>query len=184
MFFLKKNKNISDSDLAGAIILNDKKAFEILIKRYEQPLFGFCFGFVQNSHEAEDMVQDTFLKFYEALETLDPKKSIKSFLFKIARNRCIDNLRKKKPQYLGSITESSLVYDPCEEFLKSEQEKNLYKAINELGENERTIIFLKYKSGLKYSEIAEIINKSESAVESVLVRARKKIRQTLQEIED
>lgn len=172
----------SDSDLAKLIILNNEKAFEEFIKRYQAQLFSFCLSFIKDKTEAEDMVQETFLKFYTAIESINPDKNLKSYIFKIARNLCLDNLKKKKPIYKKSPPEMESLTNPYLEYCKSQEEKMLYLAMEELNENEKTSILLKYRSGLKYSEISEVLNRSESAVESILFRAKKKLRKKMQEM--
>lgn len=183
MVFLLKNRKRSDSDLAKLIILNDEKAFEELIKKYEAHLFSFCLGLIKDKTEAQDMVQETFFKFYRSIESLNPQKNVKSFLFSIARNLCIDSLRKKKPVYLDNPPEPISNETPFLSYCRSENEKILYAAIDELSETEKAAILLKYNSEMKYSEISVVINKSESAVESILVRAKKKLREKMQDIE-
>lgn len=181
MFFSGNLKKKSDKDLAKLIILNNEKAFEELMKRYENQIYFFISGFINDKSEAEDILQETFLKFYKALNSINPDKNIKAFIFTTAKNLSIDFIRKKKPLYYDLVPENPDTLKPFNDFCKSQEQKDLYNAIQKLPEVEKSAIILKYKAGMKYIEIAEILGKSESAVESILVRARKKLRSILKE---
>jgi RNA polymerase sigma-70 factor (ECF subfamily) len=129
------------------------------------------------------MVQETFLRFYNNISKMDPEKKVKSFLFKISNNLCIDYLRKKKPLYCESIPEKDFFENPVDIICKNQEEKVLYNAIEKLPEIQKKALLLKYTAELKYSEIAEIMDKTESAVEGLLARARKKLKEILKDYE-
>ena len=181
MPFFKTLKNKSDENLVKLIFLNNEKAFEELLRRYENQLYMFCVIVLKEKSEAEDIVQETFLRFYKSLESIDPEKNIKAFLFRIAKNLCIDFLRKKKPVYTDNLQEISDSSHPLNLICRTLDQKILYNALKKLPDIQKEAIILKYKADMKYSEIARVLNKSESAVESILVRAKKKLKENLKE---
>jgi RNA polymerase sigma-70 factor (ECF subfamily) len=179
MKFSKSLKKYTDNDLVNLILLSDSGAFEELVSRYQRPLYSFCIYMIKDETESNDMVQETFLRFYRNIAAFDPEKEVRSFLFKIANNLCIDFLRKKKPVYFGSIPETDFFENTVDMICKNQEEKILYNAVEKLPETQKKAVLLRYRAELKYSEIAEIMDKTESSVEALLIRARKKLRDIL-----
>ncbi|MDY0360381.1 MAG: sigma-70 family RNA polymerase sigma factor [Desulforegulaceae bacterium] len=179
MAFFKSLKKYSDNDLINLILLSDSKAFEELVSRYETQLYSFCIYIIKDETEAKDMVQETYLKFYKNISNFDPEKKVKAFLFKIANNLCIDFLRKKKPVYYDNLPETDFFENPVDILCKNQEEKILYLSIEKLPELYKKVLLLKYKADLKYSEIGEILGKTENSIEALLVRAKKKLREIL-----
>ncbi|MCB9494062.1 MAG: RNA polymerase sigma factor [Desulfobacteraceae bacterium] len=183
MNFFKSLKRYSDNDLIGLILLSDSKAFEELVIRYETKLYSFCIYMIKDETEAKDMVQETFLRLYNNISSFNPEKQIKAFLFKIANNLCIDFLRKKKPVYYGDLPETDYYENTIDIICKNQEEKILYNALDQLPDIQKKAVILKYKANLKYSEIGEILGKTENAVEALLVRARKKLKEILNDFD-
>lgn len=86
----------SDEQLVVSYLKGDEKALEILIKRYLKLIYSFAFRFVSNSQEAEDIAQEVFIKMWRNLKKFDKNKKFKSWIFSIAKNTCLDTMKKKK----------------------------------------------------------------------------------------
>ena len=89
-------EEVSDSLLAERTLAGDEDAFAILVHRYRPWLFSFICHLTHNGSEAEDILQQVFLKFYLALPTLKIDQPLEPWLFQVARNRCVDQVRRKR----------------------------------------------------------------------------------------
>jgi len=90
-------QELTDGALIENILAGEQQAFEILVLRYQKPLFNFLCHFLHDYDLACDVLQDVFLKFYASLPTLQTDKPLKPWLFQVARNRALDELRRKHP---------------------------------------------------------------------------------------
>ena len=93
------NSLLSDNRLVERVLNGNAKAFEELVNRYEQKLYRFCWHILQNRENAEDAVQQTFLKFWQKPHYFDAQKKVlfSTWLYQIAKNNCTDIMRKKQP---------------------------------------------------------------------------------------
>ena len=93
-------QELTDGTLIETILAGDQQAFEILMLRYQKPLFNFLCHFLHEYDLACDVLQDVFLKFNASLPTLQTDKPLKPWLFQVARNRALDELRRKHPIFI------------------------------------------------------------------------------------
>lgn len=177
-----KMKNYSDEQLVTKYLKGDEKAFEILIKRYLKPIFNFAFRFVGNSEDAQDVTQEVFIKVWRHLKKFDKNKKFKTWIFTIAKNTCLDWLRKKQ-----IIPFSELKYSGDNKFFienipdnhsllnglleRMDLENFLNKALEKLSPEYRMVLFLRYNNQLRFREIAEILEKPLNTVKSYHQRA-------------
>ncbi|TAK55500.1 MAG: sigma-70 family RNA polymerase sigma factor [Bacteroidetes bacterium] len=172
--------NIVDEFLNGSDI-----AFVRLYNRYKHSIYLFSLKMLNDDEQAKDAVQNVFLKAYERRDQLRRAECFKSWIFTIARNECYTFLRKEKEMfettddYEDCITLSStLEYDTIE------QHEILNHALERLRARYREVIILKEYDGFSYKEIAGIVQSTESAVKSLLFKARKSLATLLQPILD
>ena len=177
-----------EATLVKRIIHRDEKALLLLYKKYQKSIHYYIYRKLKDYHVAEEIAQDVFLDFIEALRDFHFQSSIKTFLFAIARNKTIDFIRKKKlKKILFSALPSYVVEGLKTIFIDEEIEKeelsNKIKATLETLPNDYSIVLrLKYIDGEKVNNIAEKLSLGFKATESLLFRARKafiKIFQTL-----
>lgn len=170
-----------DADLVALTSKGDERAFKELLQRHQNAVYGFALRLLSgDTQEAEDVAQETFLRLFRVSANYHPTASIRTFLFKITKNLCIDIYRKKRPELIEEfpdIPEEETPLDLLEKVIEADQ---LEKAIQALPVNQRAAILLRYKEQISYNQIADIMNLSVSAVESLLVRARQKLRKKLQ----
>src|SRR5205085_4520508 len=95
--------DISDGILARQTLDGDEQAFETLIKRYHAPLYNFICRFLNDHDQACDILQQVFLQLYVSLSTLHTDKPLKAWLFQVARNRCLDELRRKHAIHFSEL---------------------------------------------------------------------------------
>jgi RNA polymerase sigma-70 factor, ECF subfamily len=167
--------------LALRIKLGDEQAFELLYRKLFVKLCVFSNKFLNDPAVAEEIVQDVFTKIWEGRDEIDPEASIKSYLFKIAQNLSINNLRRKKVEskyieiyklvYIEQADFSSL-----ESLIARDLEEDINNSIAKLPQQCRKIFELSRSEGLKYREIAEIMNISIKTVEAQMSKAFRSLR--------
>lgn len=148
---------------------------EILYDKYSKSVYRLAFSYCKNIADAEDIVQETFIKRFTAHINFPDERSEKAWLMKVTANKCRDlfkSLTYKYFYYSVSLEEANLIYE-------SPEESAVYHAVMELAPKYRLVIHLYYYEGYSVSEIAEIICKSETAVQTQLYRARKLLKESL-----
>ena len=98
-------RNFSDEELVAEYLRGDNDALRLLIERYLKSIYGFVFRYVNNPENAEDIVQDVFIKTWKNLKKFNRKKNFKTWLFTIAKNTALDALKKKKPIVFSALEE-------------------------------------------------------------------------------
>jgi len=181
MLFKKKLETLSDHNLILRISKGEKEAFAALLKRYQRMVYHFAYRFLGDATEASDIAQETFLRVYEHSSCFHLKGSVRLLIMRIAKNLCIDFSRRKKPIFTDNPPEVADGKGPCSFLLHKELSNRLATAIQELPENQKTAVLLRHMENMRYAEIAEVMDKSVGAVESLLVRARKTLRNNMDE---
>lgn len=179
---VQKSHYESQEQWIEKIRAGDKDAFGILFQRYFQDLHRFIWGYVKREDIAEELVQDVYIKIWEQRHLLDSSKSIKAFLYRIARNLAIDFLRHQKTVNEWQLEKKALYkYSFHSSFLDDRLSdkmvlKDVQEAIERLPERQRLIFILSRYNQLTYVEIARFLNISVNTVETQIVRALKKLR--------
>jgi RNA polymerase sigma-70 factor, ECF subfamily len=182
----------SSEDLMARIAGGDEGAFEILVGRHQTSILNLIYRFVGNRTQAKDLSQEVFIKVWQAAADYQPKAKFTTWIYQVTVNLCLNELksarRKKWFQFLrfGEDRENTIedvIVDPSpspEDLLLSrERSKRISEAIQGLPENQRMAVILKRYDDLSYEEIARVLNCSVSAVESLLVRAKRTLREKL-----
>ena len=161
----------------------DKAAFGKLIEAFQGPVYNLAYRMLNNSGEAEEAAQEAFVRAWTRLHTYDPKRKFSTWLLSITSNYCIDQIRKRRALLL-SIDEPlpphpALTADktkgPEAQLATSEQQRLVQGLLQELPEDYRTAVILRYWQEMSYEEIAETTGSSISAIKSRLFRARKQL---------
>ena len=164
-------------------IEGDKAAFGKLIEAFQGPVYNLAYRMLNNSGEAEEAAQEAFVRAWTRLHTYDPKRKFSTWLLSITSNYCIDQIRKRRALLL-SIDEplpphpaltSDKAKGPEAQMASSEQQDLVQGLLQELPEEYRTAVILRYWQEMSYEEIAETTNSSVSAIKSRLFRARKQL---------
>lgn len=162
--------NQTDEQLVVDYLKGEEKALEILIRRHLNSLYGFVRRFTRNASDAEDVVQEIFVKAWKNLKKFDKQKSFKTWLFSIARNTAIDFLRKKKTipfseiPVLETLASSSPL--PNEIMERRDLDESLDAAMGKLPLKYRLVLFLRYNDHFAFREIAELLNESVNTIKS------------------
>jgi RNA polymerase sigma-70 factor, ECF subfamily len=154
--------------------------FDHLVQQQSRKLYGFAFRILRNREEAEDVVQEIFIKLWNMGEKLDEYKSIEAFATTITRNYCIDLLRKERHNPRGEFNIAH--YDeitspsPHEEMENRESNDIISNIIENMPETYKVIVRLRDIEGISYEEIAEKTDQNINTLRVTLSRARKFIR--------
>src|SRR4051794_22764814 len=165
----------SDDQLVALFRKGDEDAFQVIHERYRQRLFAYARQMLAGSRsDAEDAMQDVFLRAYGALRANDRPVTLRAWLYRVAHNRCIDQLRRPLPAAvdLFDITRGPSLHDPLEQAERREDLRRLVSDVRRLPDQQRSALLMREMEGLSYKELAEALVVSIPAVKSLLVRAR------------
>ena len=170
----------SDEELMTAASEGDMEAFEELVRRHSDRAYRVALTFLGDEQKAEDLAQEAFLKILEAADSYRPTASFTTYLYRVVANACLDYRKKKRPTSSAQLPDREDHADgPPEELARRGRRDAVRRAINSLPERQRMALVLQYYEGLSYAETAEAMDCTESAVDSLLVRARRKMRRKL-----
>jgi RNA polymerase sigma-70 factor, ECF subfamily len=173
----------SDEELMMEIKADNMFAFDVLYRRYSKKLYKFGHSILKLQEEAENLIQDVYLNFWENRHKVEKDNSVKSYLFTIAYNSAISIIRKKAREsvfieYLRSLQEIN--EEPVNVELEYRELTNrLDEIIQALPLRQKEVYLLHKVEGLKYSEIADRLNISVNTIENHMSRALKTIRDKL-----
>lgn len=190
----KKKVEDADSELIAAINAGQVERFQELVERYQGKLYNFGLKMCGDSHDSEDMVQDTFLNVFRYLKDFRYETKFRNWLYRIATSTCIKRRRKSKyaperelsleeflPQDEADISETvpRWAAQPLDQVLNEELHRRLKAAILDLPDKYRLVLVLRDVEGFSTAETAEIMNLSSANVKVRLHRARLSLREDL-----
>jgi RNA polymerase sigma factor (sigma-70 family) len=164
----------SDEQLLALFRAGSEEAFGVIHDRYRQRLFAYARQMLGGSRQdAEDVMQDVFLRAYSALRADSRPVALRAWLYRVAHNRCIDQLRRGGPTPVEIVDDSSPdLRDPLAEAEQREELRRLLEDVRRLPVHQRSALVMRELDGLSYSELADALGVSVAAVKSLLVRAR------------
>jgi RNA polymerase sigma-70 factor, ECF subfamily len=160
-------------------LTGDQVAFGELVRLHQNAVYNLAYRMLGERGEAEDAAQETFLRAYAHLDRYDAERPFRTWLLSIASNHCIDRLRKRRLTWLSleeplpphpALNSSEL--EPEDAVISIERGSDIQKMLNELPADYRAAVVLRYWYDMPYTEIAEVLHTTESAVKSRLFRAR------------
>lgn len=167
---------MEDKDLVEDILHGNIESFEILMRRYEMIIVRFVYNMIKDKQIAEDITQEVFITVYNKLELYNNSNKFSSWILQIAKNKCIDYIRKHRKVSESNIEEIYTLKDtkstPEQIAEFNETKKEIEKFINELDEVDKQIILLKYMKDITFDQIAEILEMNLSAVKRRYYKAR------------
>jgi RNA polymerase sigma-70 factor (ECF subfamily) len=190
------DEQISSEELMARIAKGDEDAFEILVNRHQTSVSNLIYHFIGDKTQAKDLAQEVFLRVWQGAKTYKPKAKFTTWLYRIGANLCLNELksarRRKWFSFNRSDEDSEHTFGeafadsaPSAEdlLLSKERTRQISDALQGLPENQRMALILKRYDDLSYQEIAQIIGCSVSAVESLLVRAKRSLQEKLKNYE-
>ena len=185
-------KKIADEQLVVDYLQGDRDALSFLVERYLRQIYNFTARYIGNTKEAEDLTQEIFLKVWKSLKKFNSQKSFKTWLFSIARNVCIDYLRRKKivtfsdlendnddESFSDKIADESI--SVIEKITRQELEREMGKYLLRLSEANRSVLILHYSQQMAFREISEMLGESLDTVKSRHRRALNYLRRFIEQ---
>lgn len=185
-------RSLEDWELVALAKQGNHEAFNSLVERYKSPIYTLCLYLTRNVQNSEDLVQETFIRLYKNLPYIEPRAQFKTFIFGIARNLALNQIRneQRKKSFLSRLldfwnynhkeptTNSSMIWSPEE---KNELNSIIQQCMLELSPEHREILLLREMQGLDYESIAEVLGCQIGTVRSRLARARAQLRKVITE---
>src|ERR1035437_3069779 len=182
-----------DAVLMLRVKRGDRAAFTGLVEKYKQPVMNFIYRSLRDETEAEDLAQNVFLQVYKSRSRYRQTAKFSTWLFTIARNLCLNEIRRRSRHPAESIEEAHAEHDdqprqqyedksqiaPPDKLLHGELAQKIEEALAELPENQRTAILLCRQDELSYEEIAEVLACSLPPTKSLIQRGRKTLKKKL-----
>lgn len=172
-----------DTTLIEQIQQGDHSAFNVLVERWQSRIHRFAFRFFADVDDAGEITQKTFIKVYQKVDTLDEPGKFSSWIYRVANNLCLDELkragrRRKTPlENWAELVEEGQT--PAKNLETKELGQILQKALLTLPDEQRAVIILKEYEGLKFREIAEILEEPENTIKSRMYYGLKSMKRAL-----
>ncbi|WP_178983992.1 RNA polymerase sigma factor [Winogradskyella helgolandensis] len=185
---------MEETEFIQELKLKSPKAYSQLLDDFQQKVFGTCISFVPNREDAEDIAQDVFMEVFNSINKFKGDSKLSTWIYRITTNKCLEFIRKKNTKkrfaFLQSITGNVIPMDKTDYFTEmnhpgillenKELNATLFKAINSLPESQSVVFTLHKIDGKSYQEVAEITKRSLSSVESIMFRAKKNLKNLLE----
>jgi RNA polymerase sigma-70 factor (ECF subfamily) len=176
---------MTDKELVNEISNGNQHVFRMFVEKHQLPVFKVCNGFIHNKEDSEDIAQEVFVEVYQSIHNFRGEAKLSTWLYRIAVNKSLNYLRKNKIKknlksieslFAGNKNRLDEIEDnnlrPDENIEQNERSGILFRAVNSLSTNQRIAFILNKYEDLSYKEIAEIMNTSLPAVESLIHRAK------------
>ena len=176
----------SDPQLVERVARGDHAALGQLIERHQQRVFSLSYRVLGRWDQAEEAAQEVFIKVYRSAGKYRPEALFTTWLYRIVVNHCLDMKRKaaRMPVAVSQEQLDRMGELPEDRLEARERSERVRQAVNELPEAQQTALLLHRFEGQPIRQIAEVMERSESAVESLLVRAYAKLRETLSDLKN
>ena len=176
---------MTDDQAIARVLDGDTESFRTLVERYERPLFGLIRNLIDDYHECEDIAQATLLVAYARLASYDSNQAaFLTWLLTIARNKCLNVLKKKRPVAVDVLPEGQRADADRQRRIQSDVFLYLDAALARLPLQQRTAFVLAEIEGFSYAEVARIEQVELGTVKSRISRARASLRRALDRISE
>ncbi len=177
---------MSDEDIVKEYLSTQNVAyFDVLYKRYSGKIFGKCISLLKDEEDAEDSVQEIFMKILLNMAKFSGKSRFSTWIYSITYNYCIDRIRRKKkdPSLLvEDLSNHDVPEDVNDVFLLEMEIGRLKVVLDEIPTKDRSILLMKYQDEMSIKEIGQLLDKSESAIKMKIKRAKQKFKKVYTEI--
>ncbi len=181
--------SMTDAELVRRTLSGDTHCYDVLVQRYQRQVYSLLFRLLGNATDAEDLLQETFIKAYRALHSFRQDASFLTWLYKIAANLSIDLMRMRRSRATASLDEEADFgreppatdrrSDPEETAMREAVAESVHEAIMELPERYRRAVLLRHVADMSIEEIAEALCLPTGTVKTHLFRARAILRERL-----
>jgi RNA polymerase sigma-70 factor (ECF subfamily) len=189
---------VDDTNLIREAQRGNHRAFEELIRQYDQSVLRLALHLTGSADDAQDIYQEAFLKAYKSVGNFRFECSFYTWLYRIVTNLCLDHLRKRQVRkedsavvsdsdgeefnLLDQVSDNRAAHNPERDLMRKELGRKIGKALTRLTVRERMVFELKHYQGLKLRTIGEMLNTTEETAKNTLFRATQKLRLALAEM--
>jgi RNA polymerase sigma-70 factor (ECF subfamily) len=172
----------ADAQLVDRYLAGDPTAFDELMIRHERRIYCLCYRFVKNREDAMDLAQEVFIKAFEHLKSFRRESSLKTWLYRIAMNHCINHSEKHSQQLVELNEYTSSVRPSVQSQLEDHEELDYFhRLVKYLPPKQKAILELRINEQLSYEEIAQISGRSISTIKASVFFALKKLRKLVKD---
>lgn len=193
--FSEMVSSLKDGELVEQALAGNKMAFEMLVERYHIPLRRYIARYFRDYDQSSDVLQRVLIQLYLSLPDLRIDGTVQAWLFRVARNSCVDEIRRR---HVPNFSELAIEKNEDEALLKKgvdvacpsiedqveqyEVQRLIYQAISDLPQKYRAIVWLRYTTLLTFGEIGHILNIPEATARTYFQRAKLRLRQSLSQL--
>lgn len=184
-----KDDKLADAELVGLVRGGFLERFSEIIDRYQGKLFAYIYRLVGNREEAEDILQNVFLKVYKNINSYDSGRKFSSWIYRIAHNEAVNHIKRKYLKKFVSLEDISSSKDkletsssedgPDNAWIRKETAQEVNSALADLPLKYKQVLLLRYFADKSYEEIGEILEKPVNTVGTLINRAKKKLSQEM-----
>lgn len=182
------NSSYDDKDLVQRLQAGDLQALNLLIERYKDEFHRLAYRMMGNKEDAEEVLQDTFLRAYQKIGSFEGKAKLSTWLYRICVNRCLNRREGLKKLALTKTQDRTKImgiqsvpspHDIAAEYETAEVQQQIARAVARLQPDQRALVSLYYLQGFSCAEISEILQKPLGTVKTQLFRARSNLKKML-----
>ena len=172
----------ADAELVDRYLAGDTAAFDEIMIRYERQIYRVCYRFVDNREDAMDLAQEVFIKAFEHLTTFRRESSLKTWLYRIAMNHCINHVKKHSQEFVEVTEYTGSIRASAQSLLEDrEQREHFRRLVKQLPPKQKAILELRINEQLSYDEIAKISGRSVSTIKASVFFALEKLRKLVKD---
>ncbi|HLY60704.1 MAG TPA: RNA polymerase sigma factor [Terriglobia bacterium] len=183
----------NDAAVVAQVLAGDRDAFRVVVERHSQSLFRLAYRMTGNEQDAEDVVQETFMRAYRRLNKFEARSSFSTWLYRIAVNCSLDQSRKRRQQDERQLAPSPELPDPLLALpstdpsserlaMSAEVRKKVEATLNELTEKEKAAFVLRHYEGMSIEEVGRAMGLRANAAKNNIFRAVQKLRRALEPV--
>jgi RNA polymerase sigma-70 factor (ECF subfamily) len=172
----------ADAELVGRYLSGDMSAFDELMIRYERQIYRICYRFVENREDAMDLAQEVFIKAFEHLASFRRESTMKTWLYRIAMNHCINHKKKHSQEFVEVTEYTARVHSSVQSQMEDrEQREHFRRMVKQLPPKQKAILEMRINEQLSYEEIAKISGRSVSTIKASVFFALEKLRKLVRD---
>src|SRR5215471_6074559 len=174
----------ADAELVERYLAGDMTAFDELMIRYERQIYRVCYRFVENRDDAMDLAQEVFIKAFEHLGSFRRESSLKTWLYRIAMNHCINHVKKHSQEFVEVTEYTGSVHSSIQSQLEDREQRDQFRRmVKLLPPKQKAILELRINEQLSYEEIARMSGRSISTIKASVFFALEKLRKLVKDPE-
>ena len=171
-----------DAELVERYLSGDTTAFDEIMVRYERQIYRICYRFVENREDAMDLAQDVFIKAFEHLATFRRESSLKTWLYRIAMNHCINHVKKHSQEFVEVTEYTGSTHSSAQTQLEDREQRDEFRRmVKLLPPKQKAILELRINDQLSYEEIAKMSGRSISTIKASVFFALEKLRKLVKD---